>query len=151
MNLFSFIFSKIFFKNLLYALVGVLVLTGFFVLWLSFYTSHSNFVEVPDVRGKMPEEVMEQLDDMGLGFEIIDGEYNGVTVQIEKLDWPDEGSNELALDYHVVHKPELITDEDIKSDTFKAVVEVIINDILREAINEFKQTGNNDSKESSPQ
>ena len=81
------------------------------------------------------------------GFEIIDGEFNGVTVQIAKLDWPDEGSNELALDYHVVHKPELITDEDIKSDTFKAVVEVIINDILREAINELKQTGNNGSTE----
>ena len=81
------------------------------------------------------------------GFEIIDGEFNGVTVQIVKLDWPDEGSNELALDYHVVHKPELITDEDIKSDTFKAVVEVIINDILREAINELKQAGNNGSTE----
>ena len=39
------------------------------------------------------------------GFEIIDGEFNGVTVQIEKLDWPDEGKSELALDYHVVHKP----------------------------------------------
>ena len=85
------------------------------------------------------------------GFEIIDGEFNGVTVQIAKLDWPDEGSNELALDYHVVHKPELITDEDIKSDTFKAVVEVIINDILREAIDELKQTGNNGSKESGTQ
>ena len=81
------------------------------------------------------------------GFEIIDGEFNGVTVQIAKLDWPDEGSNELALDYHVVHKPELVTDEDIKSDTFKAVVEVIINDILREAINELKQAGNNSSTE----
>ena len=85
------------------------------------------------------------------GFEIIDGEFNGVTVQIAKLDWPDEGSNELALDYHVVHKPELITDEDIKSDTFKAVVEVIINDILREAIDDLKQTGNNGSKESGTQ
>ena len=81
------------------------------------------------------------------GFEIIDGEFKGVTVQIAKLDWPDEGSNELALDYHVVHKPELVTDEDIKSDTFKAVVEVIINDILREAINELKQAGNNGSTE----
>ena len=81
------------------------------------------------------------------GFEIIDGEFNGVTVQIAKLDWPDEDSNELALDYHVVHKPELVTDEDIKSDTFKAVVEVIINDILREAINELKQAGNNGSTE----
>ena len=81
------------------------------------------------------------------GFEIIDGEFRNVTVQIEKLDWPDEDSSELALDYHIVHKPELITDEDIKSDTFKAVVEVIINDILREAIDELKQTGNNGSTE----
>ena len=81
------------------------------------------------------------------GFEIIDGEFRNVTVQIEKLDWPNEDSSELALDYHIVHKPELITDEDIKSDTFKAVVEVIINDILREAIDELKQTGNNGSTE----
>ena len=85
------------------------------------------------------------------GFEIIDGEFRNVTVQIEKLDWPDEDSSELALDYHIVHKPELITDEDIKSDTFKAVVEVIINDILREAIDDLKQTGNNGSKESGTQ
>ena len=85
------------------------------------------------------------------GFEIIDGEFRNVTVQIEKLDWPNEDSSELALDYHIVHKPELITDEDIKSDTFKAVVEVIINDILREAIDELKQTGNNDSTESGTQ
>ena len=85
------------------------------------------------------------------GFEIIDGEFNGVTVQIEKLDLPNEEINELALDYHVVHKPELITDEDIKGDKFKAVIEVIINDILREAIDEVKQTRDNDSKESGTQ
>ena len=85
------------------------------------------------------------------GFEIVDGEFNDVSVQIEKLDFPDESSNHLALDYHIVHKPELITDADVKSDTFKAVIEVIINDILREAINDHKQAGDNDSKESSPQ
>ena len=85
------------------------------------------------------------------GFEIIDGEFSGVTIQIEKLDLPNEEVNELALDYHVVHKPELVTDDEIKSDKFKAVIEVIINDILREAIDELKQTGNNDSKESDPQ
>ena len=85
------------------------------------------------------------------GFEIIDGEFNGVAVQIEKLEFPDEGSDQLALDYHVVHKPELITEEDVKSDTFKAVIEVIINDILREAINDHKQAGDNNFTESSPQ
>ena len=82
------------------------------------------------------------------GFEIIDGEFKDVTVQIEKLDWPEEGKNELALEYHVVHKPEIITDEDIKSDKFKVIIEVIINDILKEAINDLKQTGDNDSTES---
>jgi hypothetical protein len=85
------------------------------------------------------------------GFEIIDGEFKGVTVQIEKLEFPDEYSDQLALDYHVVHKPDLITEEDVKSNTFKAVIEVVINDILREAIDEFKQTGNNYFKESSSQ
>jgi hypothetical protein len=81
------------------------------------------------------------------GFEIIDGEFKNVTVQIEKLEWPNEGDNQLALDYHVVHKPELITDEEIKGDTFKAIIEVIINDILKEAINDLKQTRDNDTKE----
>lgn len=85
------------------------------------------------------------------GFEIIDGEFNGVALQIEKLDFPDENSSNLALDYHIVHKPVLITDEDVKSDTFKAVIEVIINDILREAIDVHKQAGNNDPTESGPQ
>jgi hypothetical protein len=83
------------------------------------------------------------------GFEIIDGEFKDVTVQIEKLDWPDEGKSELALDYHVVHKPEIITDEDVKGDKFKVVIEVIINDILREAIDDLKQTRDNDTTESS--
>ena len=83
------------------------------------------------------------------GFEIIDGEFKDVTVQIEKLDWPDDGKSELALDYHVVHKPEIITDEDVKSDKFKVVIEVIINDILREAIDDLKQTRDNDTTESS--
>jgi len=81
------------------------------------------------------------------GFEIIDGEFKNVTVQIEKLEWPNEDDNQLALDYHVVHKPELITDEEIKGDTFKAIIEVIINDILKEAINDLKQTRDNDTKE----
>ena len=83
------------------------------------------------------------------GFEIIDGEYKGVTVQIEKLDWPDEGKSELALDYHVVHKPEIITDEDITGDKFKVIIEVIINDILKEAIDDLKQTRDYDTAESS--
>lgn len=81
------------------------------------------------------------------GFEIIDGEYRGVVVQIQKLDFPNESSNELALDYHVITQPESPS-VDASSDTFKAVIELIVNDILREAIDGFKQARDNDSKES---
>jgi len=85
------------------------------------------------------------------GFEIIDGEFKEVTVQIEKLEFPENGSSQLSLDYHVVHKPELITEEELQGDAFKAVVEVIINDILKEAIDHFEQTRNDDPTESSSQ
>jgi len=83
------------------------------------------------------------------GFEIIDGEFKDVAVQIEKLEFPEDGSSQLNLDYHVVHKPELITEQDLQGDGFKAVVEVIINDILKEAIDHFEQTRNDDPEESS--
>ena len=83
------------------------------------------------------------------GFEIIDGEFKSVTIQIEKLDWPDDGKSELVLDYHVVHKSEIITDEDVKSDKFRVVMDIIINDILREAIDDLKQTRDNHTTESS--
>jgi hypothetical protein len=84
------------------------------------------------------------------GVEIIDGEYNGTIIQIEKVDFPNDG-NELQLDYHLIHKPGILTNDDITSDTFKAVIEVVVNDILREAINDYKQAGDNDSKESDSQ
>lgn len=76
MNIFGFIFSKVFVKNLLYSFVAVGVIVGFFVIWLGSYTGHNDFVEVPDLRGILPEEAAAQLDELGLAFEIIDSVYN---------------------------------------------------------------------------
>jgi hypothetical protein len=83
------------------------------------------------------------------GFEIIDGEFKEVTIQIQKLEFPNEDAPELQLDYHVIRKPDHISDEDVKGDMFKAVMEVIINDILREAIDIHKQARDDDTKEPS--
>lgn len=85
------------------------------------------------------------------GVEIIDGAYNKVIVQIEKVDFPNDEGNELQLDYHIVHRPTDLTAEDMSNDIFKNVMEMIINDILREAINDYKQAGDNDSTESGTQ
>ena len=82
------------------------------------------------------------------GFEITDGEFKDVFIQIEKLDIGDGEASNLKLDYHTIRKPELITDEDLKGQKFQSTIELIINDILREAINHYEQTRNDDPSES---
>lgn len=82
------------------------------------------------------------------GFEIVDGEFKDVCLQISKCEFRDEDQDgNFTLEYHTVRKPEALTDEDLLKPEFQAVVEVIINDILREAIDHYEQTRNNDSKE----
>ena len=81
------------------------------------------------------------------GFEIIDGEFKDVTLQITKFEFKESNDGNVDLEYHVVRKPEILTEEDLKKPEFQAVVEVIINDILKEAIDHYEQTRNDDSKE----
>lgn len=81
------------------------------------------------------------------GFEIIDGEYKEVCLQITKFEFKESQDGNVDLEYHVVRKPEILTEEDLKKPEFQSVVEVIINDILREAIGHYEQTRNDNPKE----
>ena len=87
------------------------------------------------------------------GFEIIDGEFSGTVVQIQELDFAKDDSSGLDIKYHVINKPEIVTEELIKGDLFKAVFETIVNDIVREAVETFKdeQDRNDNLTEPSPQ
>lgn len=71
------------------------------------------------------------------GFEIISGDYLGVVLQIEKFDIVDD-TNETTLDYHVINKPDLLSEEELKSEMFSQVIGTIINDILSEMIQVYK-------------
>lgn len=82
------------------------------------------------------------------GFEIIDGEYSGVTVQIKSVEFSKANDGTADLDFHVINQPEGIV-VDTKSDIFNNTVEIIINDILKEAISIYEQTGSDDTTESS--
>ena len=42
----------------------------------------------------------------------------------------------------------VITKEDIGTEQFEAVLQLVVNDVIREAMEDYDQTGNNDSKES---
>lgn len=85
--------------------------------------------------------------DKDWGFEILDGEYSGVVVQIESIDFSSKNDGTVDLDFHVINK-EQFPDLDTGSDLFNKNVELIINDILKEAIDHYEQTRNNDPQES---
>jgi len=84
------------------------------------------------------------------GFEIISGDFQGLVLQIEKLDFADTDDGNMLADYHVIYRPELISEESLKEDGFKVVFETIVSDIIREALENFKDEQNrNDSIEES--
>lgn len=85
------------------------------------------------------------------GFEILDGEYSGIVVQIESVEFSEKKDGTVDLEYHIIKQPEDTRDLDLKGDLFARTVEIIINDILREAIDNYEQTRNNDSAEPSSQ
>lgn len=87
--------------------------------------------------------------DKDWGFQIIDGEYSGVVVQVESIEFSKKDDGTVDLDFHVIKQPESLQELDIKSDLFTQTVELIINDILKEAIDHYEQARDNDSQESS--
>lgn len=91
--------------------------------------------------------------DKDWGFEVIDGEYSGVVVQVTDLKFknePTENDN-LSVEYHIIHKPEIISEESVKSDLFNALFQTIITDLVSEAIENYANNRDNDSKESDSQ
>lgn len=79
------------------------------------------------------------------GFEILSGDFQGVVVQIENLKFPREDDPQIDIDFHVIHKPELLSNDDIKGPMFNAVFETIVNDIVREAIEIHNENRNNNT------
>lgn len=77
MGLINFLFSKTFVKQLLLAVVAIVVL-GFFVLkWLNYTTNHGEFETVPDLRGKSLEVAQMDLEDNNLVMQVQDSaNYN---------------------------------------------------------------------------
>lgn len=92
------------------------------------------------------------------GVQIISGDFQDVIIQIEKVQFDESTEDGLLVDYHVVSKPSLITEEQLKSDMFYTVFQTIVSDVVKEALDIAKdeylkdeQNRNDDSKESDSQ
>lgn len=77
MTLGKYLTSKSFFIQLLMAL-GIIVVLAFLILqWLSYATDHGNEITVPDLRKLTEQQVEEKLDELDLGYVLLDTvDYN---------------------------------------------------------------------------
>lgn len=77
MSIVKFFTSKVFFKQLVLAIVAIVVLIFLTLQWLKSTTNHGEFIEVPDLKGKTIQTVQIEIDDNDLRMEIQDSaNYN---------------------------------------------------------------------------
>ena len=77
MSLLKFLTSKVFFKQILLALVAIVVLCFLILQWLKFETNHGEFIQVPDLKGKTLDVAEIEIKDKKLTLEIQDSaNYN---------------------------------------------------------------------------
>ena len=72
MSLIKFLTSKVFFKQIVLALIAVLVLVFLVLKWLNSTTNHGEFIIVPDLKGKSMKTAEIELNDKTLKLEILD-------------------------------------------------------------------------------
>jgi len=77
MSIVKFLTSKVFLKQLLLAIIAIVVLCFLVLQWLKITTNHNEFETVPDLKGKTIEVAQIELNDNDLVMEIQDSaNYN---------------------------------------------------------------------------
>lgn len=77
MSFTKFLTSKVFLKQIILAIVAIIVLCFLMLKWLDYRTNHGNFVMVPELAGKTIETAKIELKDNDLTMEIQDSaNYN---------------------------------------------------------------------------
>lgn len=82
------------------------------------------------------------------GIEIIDGDYSGVVVKFNNLNLSESENGGVDVDLDIIKQPETIEKVDTQNPLFNHTIEIIINDILKEAIEIYEQTRTDDTEKS---
>lgn len=75
MNFIKFLFTKTFLRQLLYALIAMVVLSFGILMWLKSSTNHEQKIKVPSLAKMLLADVDDKLNDLDLRFEILDSSY----------------------------------------------------------------------------
>lgn len=87
MSIFKFIKSKLFFKQIVILLVGLIVIVFGLKTWLKITTNHDQKIEVPDLHKLSLEETEKRLKALNLDFIVIDSaSYNPTYPKISVIE-----------------------------------------------------------------
>jgi len=76
MSLLKFLFSKVFYRQVLFGVIFVVLMFFLLKVFLSAYTNHGDSVPVPDLRGLTLDEAGEKLSASDLSYQVIDSVFN---------------------------------------------------------------------------
>jgi beta-lactam-binding protein with PASTA domain len=77
MSIIKFLTSKVFLRQIVLAVVAVIVLSFVMLKWLKYSTNHGQFIEVPTLKGKTLDVVQIELNDKDLQMMVQDSaNYN---------------------------------------------------------------------------
>ena len=76
MSLISFLKSKVFLKHLLLSLFATILIAFIILKLLNFYTNHGEFVQVPDINGKIAKNLLTSNEYPDFEFIITDSVHN---------------------------------------------------------------------------
>ena len=94
MSLIKFVTSKVFLRQIVLAVVAIIVLSFGILQWLKYSTNHGEFIEVPTLKGKTLDVVEMELDDKDLKMMVQDSaNYNSNYPKYSVIDQlPEAGS-----------------------------------------------------------
>ena len=73
------------------------------------------------------------------GIEFVEGKFKDSVLQIENIEFKDDDPEALMVDYHIVNTPEGLLESDYKTNEFFDMMQLIISDIIAEAINHYQE------------
>jgi len=80
------------------------------------------------------------------GVKLLESEFAGTIISITSLSLENADDNTCALDFTIIEKPPNKDENDMKSEKFNNILSGIVNDLLRNAIEEYENRDSNSTK-----
>jgi len=87
------------------------------------------------------------LNEKAWGIKFTGGKFKDTIISIDTLDFEPDHEGMMTLDFHFINKTSGLPEREFNSIEFNSLMEKILNDILKRAIDEFDNNRESDTSE----